>query len=118
MNKFRQQNKLSIIKIAIIMVLLLMLVSFFRIDSSRIQNRKNPIFAMNLIALKDGGSRYFIGIGYGVIVWKQLAQINSSGKLIDGFNIGIEIVRFPECYTIIFTNSFSPSTNLEFVVAE
>lgn len=114
----KQQSKLSSNKILIIVVIVVLLISFANIDDSRIQKDKYPLFAMNLVTLKDGGTKYFLGVGYGVLVWKQIAKGSKNGVIVDGYKVGKEYVPFPECYTLLIEGNYVPNIDLEFAASE
>lgn len=118
MKNVSRQNKVPIKKLLLIMGILLLLISFYNIDRSRVGNNEYPLFAMNIKALDDGGSRYYLGVGYGAIAWKIPATRNDGGLLLHGFNVGKEIVGFPECYAALVSDSLSPGIRLEFVESD
>lgn len=63
---------LEILKIAIVIFILWSLI--FSVDYFRVKNDKLPIFCFKLSGLMDGGTIYYIGIGYKVIDFHALSE--------------------------------------------
>ena len=114
----QQPDKLSYKKLLIIIVIVALLIVFANIDDNRTRNNEYPLFAMKLVTLEDGGTEYFLGVGYGVLVWRQSAKGHENGVLVEGYNVGKEFVPFPECYQMLISNDYVPGVDLEFTVLE
>ena len=64
--------KYNIILITLILIIIMPIIFYF-IDRNRVLNLdKRPIFAIKTGVYSDGGSTEYIGIGYKVIMYKQL----------------------------------------------
>ncbi|GAB1456344.1 MAG: hypothetical protein RBT62_07750 [Spirochaetia bacterium] len=118
MKNVSRHNSVPIKKLLLIMGILFLLITFYTIDRSRVENDDYPLFAMNVKILDDGASRYYVGVGYGAIAWKIPATRNNGGLLQHGFNVGKEIVGFPECYAALVSDDLSPGIRLEFVESD
>jgi hypothetical protein len=112
-----RHDGIPIKKLLLIMAILFSLIAFYECDRSRAENDDYPLFAMNVKDLEDGGSLYYAGIGYGVVAWKIPSAREDNGITIHGFNVGKEIIGFPECYAALSSDSLSPGISLEFVKA-
>ena len=88
--------------------------SFYITDLNRVDNEESPIFAIPILYLKDGGTIYRIGIGYGVFEWSRKTTIIDNGKEISGNLVGYEFVKYPECYTVLTDKSRKPKVRLIF----
>ncbi len=115
MKSYPRQNTVPIKKLMLSIVILFLLIAFYNVDRSRVENNDYPLFAMSLKTLDDGGSRYYLGVGYGVVAWKISSVREQNGTTIHGFNVGKEIIGFPECYAALFSDSLSPGISLKFV---
>lgn len=49
---------------------------FFSVDYVRVKNDKLPIFCFKLGGLQDGGTIYYIGLGYKVIDFHALVKLS------------------------------------------
>ena len=100
-------KKKTKIKILIVPLILITLHSItYSVDSKRVSESRNPIFAIiSLPLIKDGGSAIYYGIGYQVIRWHRMEQ-NPERRL-----LGYEIHRIP------FFKSFedTPEPNIKYV---
>ncbi|MGD9939235.1 MAG: hypothetical protein AB7T74_05490 [Clostridia bacterium] len=114
----RQPGKLSYKKLLIMSVIVILLIVFANIDNNRTRGDEYPLFAMPLVTLEDGGTEYFLGVGYGVIAWRQIAKGTENGVSVDGYNVGKEFVPFPECYRILLTNDYVPGVDLNFIAVK
>jgi hypothetical protein len=99
-------------------IIIILLIVFANIDNNRTRGDEYPLFAMPLVTLEDGGTEYFLGVGYGVIAWRQIAKGTENGMSVDGYKVGKEFVPFPECYRILFTNDYVPGIDLQFVALQ
>jgi hypothetical protein len=105
----RKITKLSVI------LLLLILISIItsRIDYSRLSNGNKPLFSLAIAHFKDGGTVAFIGFGYQLISWHQIA-INDQIK--KGYLVGTELFYFPLFkYWPLITYDFDPDIKLKFI---
>lgn len=75
-----------------ILLILIAWVLIFSIDFSLVKLSRAPIFSMPLIRYKDGGSIEHFGLGYKVIRYKSLADIEA-GKPIR-YEIGTWFMPF------------------------
>ncbi len=70
-----KKNKKIFFKILIIIFIVWN--SIFLIDYFRVKNDKLPIFCFKLSGLQDGGTIYYIGIGYKVIDFHTIESLSS-----------------------------------------
>ncbi|MBR3588141.1 MAG: hypothetical protein IKL16_01115 [Clostridia bacterium] len=80
-------------KFCIILVAIVVFLGFasFCIDSSRINNGNPPIFVVDGVAYRDGGSKEYIGLGYKVIKYNVIGE---NGKIVkDNYEIGSYFLR-------------------------
>ena len=111
-------NKKHFLFLLIIVSVILIAFLFYSIDKKRCTNDKTPWFTFLTIYYKDGGTQYKIGMGYSVIIWKQLAEINLNNTIIRGYKVGKEFIKFPLCYLKIFSHNLEPITELQFLPNE
>lgn len=57
-------------------IILVLGVTFFAIDYSRVKEQKKPIFCINVATHRDGGSKEYLGVGYKVIDFHTLEGYN------------------------------------------
>lgn len=75
----------------ILAVIILIGFSAFCIDSSRVNNGNAPIFVVEGVAYRDGGSKEYIGLGYKVIKYNVIGE---NGKIVkDNYEIGSYFLR-------------------------
>ena len=80
-----KKKKILIIVLAIILL-------FFVVDFSLVKNKKNPIFAINLITERDGGTEIYYGIGYKVIKYNVMGDTGEIVK--DDYAIGTWFLKY------------------------
>ena len=79
------KNKKKIIIISILLVIVIWL-TFFCVDSARVINEKEPIFCINVNEKGDG--EHYIGLGYSFYVYQHPI---TGKKEYSGYLFGIEI---------------------------
>lgn len=57
-------------------ILVMLACIFFTIDLVRVQNQKKPLFCINLVTYRDGGTKEYYGFGYKVIAFNILGGYN------------------------------------------
>ncbi len=65
---------------AILIILLIIIVLgiiFFTIDYVRIKQNKMPVFCINPITYRDGGTKEFYGLGYKVIAFNKMLAFDT-----------------------------------------
>lgn len=100
----KKKTKIKVL-IAVLILIGLHFITY-SVDSKRVSESINPIFAVRAIpAIKDGGSAIYYGIGYQVIKWHKMEQ-NPERRL-----LGYEIHKIP------FFKSFEdgPDPNVKYV---
>lgn len=71
--KSNSKERIKIFKIFI--VIFIIWSSIFLVDYFRVKNDKSPIFCFKLTGLQDGGTIFYIGIGYKVIDFHALEDV-------------------------------------------
>lgn len=61
------KKKKIMIFINAIILFIIMIIFFISIDLYQLKNEKEPIFAINTISYRDGGSKEYMGLGYKII---------------------------------------------------
>lgn len=84
----------AIIACVIVLITLIHFITY-TIDKSLIVRDSDPWFCIETMALKDGGTKMYYGLGYQIIKWNYLSEKNVDGKEIYGVEHGFEIHRFP-----------------------
>jgi hypothetical protein len=92
-----------------------MFIVFFLSDRLLVAFDKEPVFTFFGSYFKDGGTACKIGLGYSVILWKQLSTYKDNGNEIYGYKIGKEFVYFPMCYLKFYGYNLEPKNELKFV---
>jgi len=100
--------------IMLLLSIIVLLISFYIIDLNRVDNEEPPIFAIPVLYLKDGGTVYKIGIGYGVFEWARSTTLEDNGKPINGILVGYEFVKYPDCYDVLSDKNHQPKVKLIF----
>jgi len=113
------KNKISGKKILtrflmLLLSIIVLLISFYIIDLNRVDNEEPPIFAVPVLFLKDGGTVYKIGVGYGVFEWARSTTLEYNGKSINGILVGYEFVKYPDCYNVLSNTNHQPKVKLIF----
>ncbi|MCG8688216.1 MAG: hypothetical protein MI892_25295 [Desulfobacterales bacterium] len=102
--------------VTVSLLLLIALFSFFLVDSARVRNHKDPLFAIQVARFKDGGSRLRIGFLYYVINWKRLSSRETDGLVEDGFEVGVEFHTFFDGQHKLFPlHELEPQEPLQFL---
>ncbi len=84
----KKENKMKILIILLILICLHFIT--YSVDSKRVSESKNPIFAIReIFAVKDGGSAFYYGLGYQVLRWHK-SEENPQRRL-----LGYEIRKIP-----------------------
>jgi len=96
-------------------ILTIMFIVFFLSDRLLVVFDKEPVFTFFENYFKDGGTVCKIGLGYSVILWKQLSTNEDNGSEIRGYKIGKEFVYFPMCYLKFYGFNLEPKDELKFV---
>ncbi len=96
-------------------LVLLMPYMFFLYDTAQIKKAEKSIFTIPVVGRKDGGTKFRIGIGYGVYDWKKLATAKVNGKSVNGYMVGSEIIIFPDCYNMKLVFDYEPKITLKFI---
>ena len=113
MKKPQHKNRVARF-IVFLFSIIALLASFYVIDLNRVDNEEPPIFAIPILSLKDGGTIYKIGIGYGVFEWSRITTIVENGIEVNGNLVGYEFVKYPECYSVITNKEREPKVRLVF----
>ncbi|MFG6319303.1 MAG: hypothetical protein K1W33_05530 [Clostridia bacterium] len=61
------RKKKIMIFISASILFIIMIITFISIDLYQLQNEKEPIFSINTISYRDGGSKEYMGLGYKII---------------------------------------------------
>lgn len=79
-------NIRKILKIFCITLVILILISIatFFIDSTLAENDKSPIFSIPYAHMNDGGSVCYLGLGYQIVKWKVYSDN------LQYYNVGVE----------------------------
>ena len=96
-------------------ILTIMFIVFFLSDRLLVVFDKEPVFTFFENYFKDGGTVCKIGLGYSVILWKQLSTNEDNGNKIYGYKTGKEFVYFPVCYLRFYGYNLEPKKELRFV---
>ncbi|GMQ63567.1 hypothetical protein [Vallitalea maricola] len=81
------KHKINIKKVILVLIIILIPVFTYSIDSKLVLQDKKPIFVVKTGMYKDGGTTEYWGLGYQVIKWNMLT--------IDGYKFGYEIFHVP-----------------------
>lgn len=97
--------KILIITIGVIILLGLI---FFCIDYIRVQKQEKPIFCINYATANDGGTKEYIGLGYKVIDFHKIQEIDENGNTsyYDEIKIGTWFMNYND-----FANEYNKKEN-------
>lgn len=75
--------KKKILKFLLTIVLLILVLStiFFIIDYSRVTQDKDPLFCIKQTAVSDGGTQIFVGLGYKVISFNSMIDLEDEPRI-------------------------------------
>lgn len=65
-----KNKKIKTLIISLLIIITIILI-FFAIDIYRLRINKEPIFCINTITYRDGGSKEYLGIGYKIITYNS-----------------------------------------------
>lgn len=80
------KNKKVKVIVLILVLLIIMAILFFLVDLQQVKNNRDPIFCINTLTYRDGGSKEYLGLGYKIIKYH-----NNSGK---DFEIGTYFLKY------------------------
>lgn len=100
-----------LIKYIKIIIAVLVILGIYIIDFTLISQEKKPIFVISGDTVKDGGTKEYYGLGYKVIMWKKISNIQLDGKYVEGKLCGNEVSIFPFFQDI----NDGPKKALEFI---
>jgi hypothetical protein len=81
--------------IIILIIFLTLHIVFLKLDYMQIASSSNPTFSFKYVALNNGSSIEYIGLGYKIISHNTAAQKEFNGQIVDGFMKGPEAVGPP-----------------------
>lgn len=61
-------------------VFVLMALTFFVIDYIRVKKEEKPLFCINLATYTDGGTKVYYGLGYKIIDFHKMLELNENSK--------------------------------------
>ncbi|WP_156136353.1 hypothetical protein [Candidatus Soleaferrea massiliensis] len=53
----------------------------YSVDLSLAKQYKKPVFSLHYMSINDGGSSYYIGLGYQIIMWRKMTGTLSVYKM-------------------------------------
>ena len=80
-----KNKKIKTLIISLLIIITIILI-FFAIDIYRLRINKEPIFCINTITYRDGGSKEYLGIGYKII------KYNSNNR--QDFEVGTWFLKY------------------------
>ncbi len=80
-----KNKKIKALIISLLIIITIILI-FFAIDIYRLRINKEPIFCINTITYRDGGSKEYLGIGYKII------KYNSNNR--QDFEVGTWFLKY------------------------
>lgn len=80
-----KNKKIKTLIISLLIIITIILI-FFAIDVYRLTIHKEPIFCINTITYRDGGSKEYLGIGYKII------KYNSNNR--QDFEVGTWFLKY------------------------
>jgi hypothetical protein len=107
-------KRIAVRFVVVLLSIVTLFASFYIIDFNRVDNEEPPIFAIPILYLKDGGTVYKIGFGYGVFEWSKMTTIVENGIEVNGNLVGYEFVKYPGCYSVITDKKREPKVRLIF----
>jgi hypothetical protein len=84
-------NKKDIRVIGYCLILILFSLITYNIDARLVVQDRKPLFVIPTDVALDGGTTIYIGLGYKVIGWKQLATWEVNNEELTGYMTGYEI---------------------------
>lgn len=65
---------------------------FYSVDKKRISSNEEPIFAVRVFTLKDGGTKEYYGLGYKIIKYNKMGENGKIEK--DNWEIGSFMLKY------------------------
>lgn len=65
---------------------------FYSVDKKRIGSNEEPIFAVRVFTLKDGGTKEYYGLGYKIIIYNKMGENGEIEK--DNREIGSFMLKY------------------------
>ena len=65
---------------------------FYSVDKKQIGSNENPIFAVKVFTLKDGGTKEYYGLGYKIIKYNKMGENGEIEK--DNWEIGSFMLKY------------------------
>ena len=65
---------------------------FYSVDKKQIGSNENPIFAVKVFTLKDGGTKEYYGLGYKIIKYNKMGENGEIEK--DNWEIGSFALKY------------------------
>lgn len=65
---------------------------FYSVDKKQIGSNENPIFAVKVFTLKDGGTKEYYGLGYKIIKYNKMGEDGKIEK--DNWEIGSFALKY------------------------
>ena len=89
-------------------VIILLGIVFFAVDYTRVQKQEKPIFCINYATANDGGTKEYIGIGYKVIDFHKIQEVDENGNnsYYDEIKIGTWFMNYND-----FANEYNKKEN-------
>ena len=92
MNYIVKKSKIILIILIVIIIISCLGFIFYKIDNQRIKNDKDPIFVINTVIYKDGGTKEYLGLGYKIIKYHIIEMELNNEK--DIYDIGTWFLKY------------------------
>ncbi len=92
MNYIVKKAKIILIILIAIIIISCLGFIFYKIDNQRIKNDNDPIFVINTVIYKDGGTKEYLGLGYKIIKYHTIEMELNNEK--DIYDIGTWFLKY------------------------
>ncbi len=91
-DKMKTSKKIISVILSIIAAICILGGIFYSVDKKRIGSNEDPIFAVKLFTLKDGGTEEYYGLGYKIIIYNKMGENGEIEK--DNREIGSFMLKY------------------------
>lgn len=91
-DKMKTSQKIISVILSVIAVICILGGIFYSVDKKRIDSNEDPIFAVKVFTLKDGGTKEYYGLGYKIIIYNKMGENGEIEK--DNREIGSFMLKY------------------------
>ncbi len=90
--KMKTAKKVISVILSVVAVICILGGIFYSVDRKRIGDNEDPVFAVKVYTLKDGGTKEYYGLGYKIIKYNKMGENGDIEK--DDWEIGSFLLEY------------------------